>query len=172
MKKIIIFLGLFYIAFITLMPKENLYYTLQNRLQAERVVLTQEQLSDNLISLQGENMSLFYDGIKSVEVDAFSVMVLGFYNKINALNIEPAKELQKMFGFSADEIEITYALWNYTAADISATGDFGSIEGTFEPFTGTLKLLLEPSLAFEKSSLIRQYFKKGEEGYIYESKIK
>ncbi len=172
MKKFIIFLTIFYIAFIALMPKENLYYTLKNRLKAERVVLTEDRISDNLIALKGEKVSLFYDGIKSVEADEFSVMALGVYNKIDLLNVGAAKDLKNMFGFSADEVNITYALWHYKKALISASGDFGSIEGTLELSSGVLKLLLDPSLAFEKSPLIRQYFKKSEEGYTYESKIK
>lgn len=172
MKKLVILFAVFYIAFITLMPKENLYYTLKNKLKDERITMTEESINDDFISLKGKKVSIFYDGIESVEADEFSVMALGFYNKIDASNVGAAKDLKNMFGFSADDVEITYAVWNYKIATITASGDFGSIDGTFELASGTLKLLLDPSLEFEKSSIIRQYFKKSEEGYIYESKIK
>lgn len=172
MKKFIIFLLIFFIAIIALMPKENLYYTLKNILKSERIVITEERLNDNFISLKGDGISIFYDGIESVQAENFSVTAWGVYNKIDALGVGASKDLKSMFGFSADEIEITYALWNYEEAVIVASGDFGSIDGTFELSSQTLKLLLEPSSAFEKSPLIRQYFKKSEEGYTYESKIK
>jgi hypothetical protein len=99
-------------------------------------------------------------------------MALGVYNKIDAFNVRASQDLKNMFGFSADEVDITYAVWNYGEVEIFAVGDFGTIDGTFELSSQTLRLLLEPSAAFEKSPLIRQYFKKSEEGYIYESKIK
>lgn len=154
------------------MPKENLYYTLKNRLKAERIIIAEDKLDDTFIALNADGVALFYDGIESVNADDFSVMALGIYNKIDARNVGASQDLKKMFGFSADEVEITYAVWNYNEVVISAFGDFGTIDGTFELSSQTLKLLLDPSLAFEKSPLIRQYFKKSEEGYIYESKIK
>ncbi len=172
MKKFIIFLLIFFIAVITLMPKENLYYTLKNGLKAERIVMTEESLNDNFIALNGKGISIFYDGIESIQAEDFSVMAWGIYNKIDATGVGASKDLKNMFGFSADEVEVTYALWDYNEAKIFASGDFGTIDGVFELSSQTLKLLLEPSSAFEKSPLIRQYFKKSEEGYTYESKIK
>jgi len=171
MKKFLIILTVFYLAFIALMPKENLYYTLLNILKKERVVITQESLSDNLISLKGENISIFYDGIESVAADSFSVLPLLIYNKFEAAGVRASKELKKMFRFSADTVNITYAVWDYKNAHIYAEGDFGTVEGTLDILEQKIKLLLDPSPAFEKSPMLRQYFKKSEEGYIYESKI-
>jgi hypothetical protein len=171
MKKIIIFFLIFYVAFVALMPKENLYYTLKNKLKQERVTIAEESLSDNLISLKAKDVSIFYDGIESVNADEFSVLPLIIYNKIEASNVGASQDLKSMFGFSAEFVEITYALWDYKNANILASGDFGDIEGTFDVTSGELRLVLEPSLEFEKSPMISQYFKKSEEGYIYESKI-
>jgi hypothetical protein len=153
------------------MPKENLYYTLLNILKKERVAITQESLSDNLISLKGENISIFYDGIESVKADSFSFLPLMIYNRFDAAGVRASKELKKMFKFSADKVEITYAVWDYKSAKIYAEGDFGTVEGTLDLLGQRIKLLLDPSPEFERSPMIRQYFKKSEEGYIYESKI-
>ena len=172
MKKFIIFLFIFYVAFVALMPKENLYYTLKNILKQERVTISEESLSDNLVSLKSKGVSIFYDGIESVNADEFSVLPLVIYNKIEASNVRASKDLKNMFKFSADLVEVTYALWNYKKAKISASGDFGELYGTFDVTSGELKLNLEPSLEFEKSPMIRQYFKKSEEGLVYEQIIK
>lgn len=171
MKKFIILFIIFYLALIAFMPKENLYYTLKNRLKSERITLSEENLSDNFILLKGDELLIYYDGIASVAVDKFSVMALGLYNKIEAYNVAPAKDLKSMFNFSADSVKITYAVWDYKSVNIYAEGDFGVINGVFNPLTQMLKVELEPSAAFEKSSVIRQYFKKSDEGYSYESKI-
>jgi hypothetical protein len=154
------------------MPKENLYYTLKNILKNERVTLTEEILSDNFISLDSSNISLFYDGIDSVKIDSFSVKPLLIYNKIDLENVSASDDLKKMFNFSATSVDITYAIWDFKNINIVAEGDFGEISGSIDIIDQSIKLLLEPTLRFEKSQIINQYFKKSEEGYIYESKIK
>ncbi len=172
MKKFLIFTLVGYLAFIALMPKENLYYTLINKLKQERVVIAQESLSDNLISLKGENILVFYDGIESVQAEKFTIFPYLLFNSIKISNVSAAEDLKRMFGFSADFVKISYVVWNYKSVDISAIGDFGELSGDVNLESMKVKLILEPSEKFQKSPLLNQYFKKSEEGYIYESKIK
>ena len=172
MKKFLIFTLVGYLAFIALMPKENLYYTLINKLKQERVVIAQESLSDNLISLKGENILVFYDGIESVQAEKFTISPYLLFNSIKISNVSAAEDLKRMFGFSADFVKISYVVWNYKSVDISAIGDFGELSGDVNLESMKVKLILEPSEKFQKSPLLNQYFKKSEEGYIYESKIK
>lgn len=172
MKKILIILIVFYLAFIALMPKVNLYYTLKNRLEQQRIVLTETTLSDHLYALKADELALFYDGIESIVATNVDIIPLGFYNRVKATEVKAAKSLEKMFGFSADVVEIKYMLWHYKSADIYAEGDFGVLEGGFDLAEQKVKVVLEPSASFLKSPLLRQYFKKSDEGYVYESKIK
>lgn len=172
MKKFLIFTLVGYLAFIALMPKENLYYTLINKLKQERVVIAQESLSDNLISLKGKNILVFYDGIESVQAEKFTISPYLFFNSIKISNVSASEDLKRMFGFSADFVKISYVIWNYKGVDISAIGDFGELKGDVNLESMEVKLILEPSEEFQKSPLLNQYFKKSEEGYIYESKIK
>ena len=171
MKKFILLLIVLYVAIITLMPKENLYYTLKNRLKEQQVTLSESELKDNLISLKADNVIVSYDGIESVDVESFSILPLIFYNKLTATNVSATASLKSMFKYSADEVQLTYKIWNYKSVDIDASGDFGDIHGSLDVLSGELKLNIEPSLEFEKNSLLRQYFKKSDEGYIHESKI-
>lgn len=172
MKKILIFLTLFYLALVIFMPKENLYFTLKNTLKQERIEVSEASLSDNLISLKGERLVVSYDGIESVLVKEFSVTPFLFYNKVKAFEVSASASLKEMFSFSADVFELTYVIWNFNEAKIYAKGDFGELNGVLDLSAQSIKVVLEPSMEFENSPLIRQYFKKSEEGYIYESKIK
>ena len=172
MKKILIFLAIFYIAFIVFMPKENIYFTLKNSLESERIGLSEESLSDNFVSLKALNLIVSYDGIKSVRAKELTVTPFLFYNKVKAYEVSAASSFKEMFSFSADEVEITYAIWNYKEAKIYAVGDFGELDGIFDLEKKSIKVVLEPSMEFENTPIIRQYFKKSEEGYIYEAKIK
>ena len=172
MKKILIFLIVFYIVAIVFMPKENLYFTLKNTLKSEQIGLNEESLSDNFVSLKALGLVVSYDGIKSLQAKELVVTPFLFYNKIKAYEVSAASSFKEMFRFSADEVEITYAIWNYNEAKIYATGDFGELNGVFDLQKKSLQVVLKPSMEFENSSMLRQHFKKSEEGYIYETKIK
>ncbi len=171
MKKFLLLLAVLYIAIVTLMPKENLYYTLKNRLKDQQITISESNLKDNLISLKADNVIISYDGIESVDVESFSILPLILYNKLTATNVSATDALKSMFKYSADEVVLTYKVWDYRSVDIVANGDFGEIHGSLDIFSGELKLNIEPSLEFEKNSLLRQYFKESDEGYIHESKI-
>ncbi len=171
MKKFLTILIVFYFSIIIFMPKESLYFTLKNRLKNEQIVIVEDSLNDNFLSLNSEGVSIFYDGIDSVKIENFSIKPYLLYNSMHAQNISPSNDLKKMFKFSASSLDISYAIWDYQNINIKAEGNFGEVVGTIDVLTRTLKLILEPTLRFEKSPLIKQYFKKSEEGYIYESKI-
>ncbi len=172
MKKILIFLILFYVASIVFMPKENLYFTLKNTLKSEQIGLSEDSLSDNFVSLKALGLVVSYDGIKSLQAKQVIVTPFLFYNKIKAYEVSAASSFKDMFSFSADKLEITYAIWNYKEAKIYAVGDFGELDGVFDLQKKSVRVVLEPSMEFENSPMLRQYFKKSEEGYIYETKIK
>ncbi len=172
MKKVLIFLVVFYLAFVVFMPKENLYFTLKNTLASERIGLSEESLSSNLASLEALGLVVSYDGIESVQVKELLITPFLFYNKIEAYEVSSSSSFKKMFSFSADELLITYAIWNYNEAKIYAVGNFGELNGVFDLQKKSVRIVLEPSMEFENSPMLKQYFKKSEEGYIYETKIK
>ncbi len=172
MKKILIFLAIFYVAFVIFMPKENLYFTLKNTLKNERIGLSEESLNNNIASLEALGVVASYDGIPSIQAKELVVTPFLFYNKVKAYEVSAAASLKKMFSFSADVVEITYAIWNYNEAKIYATGDFGELNGVLDLEKKSVKIVLEPSMEFENTPVLKQYFKKSEEGYIYETKIK
>jgi hypothetical protein len=171
MKKFLIVIIVFILGLIAFMPKDNLYFTLKNILKDERVEIVEDSLQNNILALDAQGISLFYDGIDSAKIDGFSLKPYLFYNSLNLENVSPSKDLKKMFNFSASTVDITYAIWDFSHVNIEAEGDFGALTGVIDITTQTIKLLLEPTLRFEKSQFVGEYFKKSDEGYVYESKI-
>lgn len=171
MKKTLLFILLLLMALIALMPKENLYFTLVNMLSKERIGLNQAAISDQWYRLKLQDLKLSYDGIESAQAEVVSIMPLLVFNTIHATNVEASESFKKMFPFVAENVDIHYALWNYKEASISAQGDFGVLRGAANLLDRNIKLVLEPSQTFSKNPMLRQYFKKTEEGYVYESKF-
>ncbi len=178
MKKVLISILIIYIAFIAFMPKKDIYYTAVNKLKDYRVSLSTESLSDNIISLKGNNILIFYDGIESVEIESFVVSIYLFINRAKLHNISISSGLKSLLppsisSESIEQVTLSYRVWDPKNVDIRASGEFGKIKGSFNIESSKVKLLLqEPSETLLNSSLIRDYFKKSEGGYIYESEIR
>ncbi len=175
MKKILIFILVFFGSVIVFMPKINLYNTLEKFLKDERILIKEKKISDNLISLDIEGATLFYDGIKSLEIGSLKVKPWLITNEIILTDIKPSAVIKKQLDVQADNIEITYSLWDYKNINIFAEGDFGEVSGVFEILdekSGKLHLVLDASKKFVNNSFVRQNFKKSEEGLVYEQIIK
>jgi hypothetical protein len=171
MKKILLFITFFYLGIVLFMPKINLYYTLEGLMKKEHVEIKEGRLVDRWIDLKIEDATLFYDGIASVRVDELTISPWLFYNKIIAKNIQPTAEIKRMMDVKASEVEIRYSLLDYKSIMIEAEGDFGVLHGSLDILSRNLRLILEPSAKFKNHDVVRRYFKKGEEGLVYESKL-
>jgi hypothetical protein len=154
------------------MPKLNLFYTMEDFLQKQMVVIDSENKSDRWYSLHLDNSSVIYDGIKFVKVEDLDLLPWLVFNKITATNIMPSDDVKGMFNYKATKATITHSVIKPFIVDINSEGDFGSIVGTFNLKDQKLHLVLSPSERFKNDSFMRQNFRKTEEGFIYESIIK
>ncbi len=171
MKKILLVILSFVAGLILFMPKLSLYYTLENLLKKEHITLKASVLKDRWIDLNVKEMVVSYDGIDSLKVDEVKISPWLLYNVVHLQGVSPTKDIAKMFNAKADEVDISYVPWNYKRVKITAIGDFGALSGWFDIFESKIHLLLEPSDSFKNNSILRQYFKKQEEGWVYESKL-
>ena len=171
MRKIILFITMFLFGIVLFMPKVNLYFTLENFAKKEHVEVKEGTLKDRWIDLNIKDATIFYDGIASLNANELTIAPWLFYNKVTALGISPTKEIKSMFDVNADKVSLIYSVLDHKYIMIEAEGDFGQIEGTLDVIEQKVRLILTPSQKFKNNTLVRQYFKKEEEGLVYESKL-
>ncbi len=169
MKKIMTIVVSLLVAFILFMPKESLYYSLKEALQPEHIEITQEQLFDRWIDLHLKGVSVLYDGIRSLMIADASIRPWLFFNQIVLHRVTPYPAIKKFLPAEAKEATISYTPFWPMRVRIVATGSFGTLKGYFALKERKLHLLLVPTPAFARSSVVRQNFKKTKEGYLYES---
>ncbi len=153
------------------MPKVNLYYTLENLAKKELIEIKEGSLKDRWTDLNIKDVTLFYDGIASIDANELTIAPWLFYNKVTALGVSPTKEIKSMFDATADKVTLTYSVLDYKHVLIEAEGDFGEIKGAVDVIEQKVRLILTPSKKFKNNTLVKQYFKKEEEGLVYESKL-
>ncbi len=171
MKKIVLIVSLFYLGFVLFMPKINLYYTLENIAKKEHIMIEEGAIKDRWVDLHIEDATLFYDGIASLKAREMTLLPWIVYNKITLKDVTPAKAVEKMLQTKAEEVTLTYSLLSYKAIMIAAHGDFGELDGTLNLLEQKIRIVLHPSNAFKNHQIVREYFKKQEEGFVYESKL-
>jgi predicted nucleic-acid-binding protein len=171
MKKILIAFVFFLLGVVLFMPKINLYYTLENILEKEHIVIKEGALQDRWVDLSIKDAVIFYDGIASVEAADITITPWIFYHKVTMHDVHPTAAIANMFNAQADEVVLKYSVLDYKHVVIEAVGDFGRIDGTLDIKEQKIHLLLEPSETFKHNTLVREYFKKREEGLVYESKL-
>ncbi len=100
MKKVLRFLLLslfFIITLIYFFPKENLYFLIEEELQKEKIVISNESINFDFIGFSLEDFDLYYDGIKIAKIDDFDITYSFFsFNKI--LISSKSKELGDLQG--------------------------------------------------------------------------
>ena len=116
MKKILIFILVFFVSIILFMPKISLYNTLEKFLKNERIIIKEKKISDNFIFLNIEGATIFYDGVKSLEIGSLNVKPWLITNEIILTDIKPAAVIKKQLDIQADSVEITYSVWDYKNA--------------------------------------------------------
>ena len=171
MKKFLAILLSFYLAIVLLMPKVHLYYALKNLLKPEHVVLVQQSVKDRWFDLKIEDLTIYYDGIESARAEHVEVLPWLFFNRLSVSGLHAGKDLRKMFDFKADTVTLTHSVIDPMRVKVHAVGNFGELNGTIDLKAGHVKLLCEPTDTFKRSDAFREFFKKREEGYLYESKI-
>ena len=162
---------MFFIGVVLFMPKINLYYTLENLLKKEHIEVREGSLKDRWIDLKIEDALVLYDGIESVQAQSITLSPWLVYNKLTMDKVTTTQTLKSILDIQVDEATMTYAVWDYKYVQIDASGDFGVIHGTLDVMEEKIHLILEPSDAYKNHALVRQYFKKSEEGMVYESKL-
>ncbi len=172
MKKFLLLLTSVYLALVLLMPKVQLYYTLKNILSQERVLLTQASVKDRWFDLKIEGLKLFYDGIESATADEVEMLPWLFFNQLSATDVKAGKDVKKMFDFVADKVVLRHSILHPLAVTIDARGNFGTIKGQLDLKKQKVKLICEPTGRFKRSQAFRELFRKGKEGYLYESNIR
>jgi len=171
MKKILIAILFFILGVVLFMPKINLLYTLEGLLKKEHIEIREDTLKDRWIDLKLENALVLYDGVESLVAKELTISPWLFYNSIKAYEVEPSSTLKGMLNIKADSVSITHSLLSYKKASIEAIGDFGRIFGDVDLLDRKVHLVLEPSDSFKNNKIVKDFFKKSEEGLVYESKF-
>jgi hypothetical protein len=175
-KKLLIFLAysaFFIFALMLFIPKASLYFFFEKELKNYEVVISKEQLKENLLSLDIHNLELSAKGIDTALIKDASVTLLGISNSVDLEKIKLSSLVEAYLPSKIEHLEINYTLFNPLNITAAAQGEFGEARASFNITSRALRVVLKPSkkmLSRYRNSLRK--FKKSKEGeYIYAKSI-
>jgi len=172
MKKITSFIFVFYIAFIFLMPKENLYFSVEKFLKQNNIIVSNEKTVDFWAFLDIRDGDLYYRELKIAHIKDTKAFVYLFFNAVLIKDIKASKEIKNLFDFRIDKIFVKNSIIKPFDIFIKGEGNIGKFDAVVDLDKKILKVVLQPDKKFQNNKTVREFFKKSKEGYIYEYSFK
>ena len=167
--KFFAYLLFFVLALILFIPKSNLYYLAEANLKKFDVVISNEKLSDNFLSLNIENLDITTKAIDSGVIGEADITLLLFYNSVVLKEIKLSSLVESYLPSKIANLEVSYSILNPLELSALGDGDFGEARASLNLQTRELTLVLKPSKKmFLKYKRSLAKFKKSQNGeYIY-----
>ncbi len=143
--KIIVYFISFIIFLFILLPKENLYYKLEQELAKEGVIISDETINSSIFTLDINKAKIYVKGIDSANIDKVSLKPFFFFNKIKIENITLAQSLSNMAPSPIKEVNITYSIFDIFNIKIDANSIYGKIDGQVDLKNQKIFISLNPT---------------------------
>ncbi|MEA1879131.1 MAG: hypothetical protein U9N11_00580 [Campylobacterota bacterium] len=167
-KNIFIMLLIGWMALLLFMPKQELYYKLEQLMETQTLKINEKSIEEGLFSLTINEADIYAKGIKIAtahKIDIFSVL---FYSKIEVNLLKIDDSLNTMTPTDIESIKATHAVWNPLNVNIHTEGSFGSASGMLGLIDNDVRLDFNASQA---TAPFKDKLSKDEEGWYYETSL-
>ena len=175
MKKILkalIYVIFFIFISMVLLPKQELFYFLEKKLEEKNIVISDEQFENKVLGFDLKYSDIYFEQINVANVEKLSIDTYLFYNQVSIKNVRLLDSFKSMFPTPLTNIYLTYSILDYENIQIKADGIFGKLYGTINLFDRKAIVYLEAtsSMTNSYSNVLKQMkFKDGR--YVYEYKF-
>lgn len=166
------YLIVFLITLFVFLPKEPLYNLLEQELQKNQIIISNEIRDESPFNLDIKNADIYFEGINIANVNKTSFSSFFFYTKVKVIDLRLLESLKNMFPSPINEIVLEHSILNYDKVSINANGLFGKGIGYIDIINRNIYLELDASSKMKSSYSKFLRNKKIKDGkYIYEYKF-
>lgn len=165
-KKSVLVLVVIWLALVILMPKQEIYYKLEEALDSYEIRLNEEKKSEGLFSLNLEGVSVYVKGINVATIEELNLFTLLFYSSIELRALLVDDSLKTMIPEETTSAVLTHSILSPLDASVSASGSFGSLTGNIDLNERTVHLDFNES---KNIQMLKPALKKSEKGWVYET---
>ena len=167
--KFFIYLIVFLTALFLFLPKEPLYNLLENQLQKNKIIISDEQREEKLFGIDIKKGDIYYEGINIANVNKLSFTSYLFYTNIHVVDIRLLDSLKNIVPTPINELTIQHSVLEFDKILINANGE---AIGFVDLLNRKVEIELEASSKMKSSySKFLQNMILREGKYIYEYKF-
>ncbi|MBD3792584.1 MAG: hypothetical protein IE889_00260 [Campylobacterales bacterium] len=149
-----------------LAPKEEIYYLLEQELNKQDIIISNEQFTDRWYGLEINHADIYVKGINMAQVGSLRLNLFFLYNSLTVDSILTDKGIHNVAPESIDTLSATYSVINPMNVVINTAGSFGAAEGSVNLAERHLMIRLTDA---KEITAFRKFLKKDTEGFYYET---
>jgi len=165
-KTTLLSLFIFWFALLFFMPKEDLYFTLEQSLQTEDIIIQETKRETGLFTLKLKEAKVFYKGIEIASIDEIDFFTLLFYTTVEIKGLHFDDSLRTFVPGDIDNVLLVHSLVSPLSVSLTALGDFGLAEGKVDLRARKVRIDIVEAKAIQN---IKAELKKDEKGLYYET---
>ncbi|MDY0402874.1 hypothetical protein [Sulfurovum sp.] len=165
-KKTAIVLIVLWFAVIVMMPKEEIYYLLEQELAKKDIKISSEKISEGWFTLSIKEPSVYVRGIKVATIEEIDIFSLLFYTRASLKGLLLDSSLERFAPKEIDQAATVYSVVNPFSIALSGSGIFGEAEGSVNLTEHQLRLKFSEN---KNLGMLSSTLKKEGEGWIYET---
>jgi len=165
-KKTFIALGVIWLALVVLMPKQEMYYKLEQILAEEGIKINEKHIQEGWFSLDLDGLEVYAKGIKLADIESLSLFTVLFYTNIEIDNIVLDELLKDKIPTKIDTVNLSHAVWNPMHVGVNGEGPFGSFKGDVQLSERIVRLDFNDTKGIEN---LQPQLKQDEKGWYYET---
>ena len=165
-KKSFIILVLAWLAILVFMPRQALYYTLEEKLASEEIQLNEESIKEGWFGLELKGVDVYVKGILLARIEKATFYTLLFYTKIDIQNLLLDDSMASMFPTKINNIQATHNIVWATDIGLSMAKEDTLAQGNIDLSTGSIRV------DFNESKLLpglKPQLKQDDKGWYYET---
>ena len=166
-KNISITLIVFWFALLLFMPKQELYFTLEEELAKQDIEINEEKIEEGIFSLNLINPVIYVKGIEIASVEKINIFTVIFYTNVHIQDLILDESLKSFAPQNIEVSNISYSVFAPFKANIEAKGSFGLLEGSVNLSEKNVRLDFNETT--KELDAIRPNLKKDEKGLYYET---
>lgn len=165
-KKSLIIVVVVWLSILVLMPKQELYYKVEEALAKYDIKLNEKEIDTGLFSVTLKEVTLYAKGIAIGTIKEVKLSTWLFYNRIALQSLHLDESLKNMMPQETEQAVIAYSLIAPLDVSIEASGSFGAMEGSADLKERKVRLDFNES---KNIQMLKPQLKKDEKGWFYET---
>ena len=165
-KSTLIALFVFWFAIIVFMPKQELYYALEEKLAEQDIEINETQIDEGLFSLTISGAKVYVKGIEVASIEKIDLFTLLVYNSIDIESMLFDDSLKSFVPQKIEKSLFLHSILSPFKVFITTMGSFGLAEGEADMNNHSVRIDL---LDAQEIKPIQALLKKDDKGWYYET---